>query len=369
MNINNADNKRLFNPSRLKLARIRRKLTLKELAEATGLSSRIVIEYEKAYCLYEPTPATVSAYSQALRYPESFFFGDDLESIDPSTVSFRSLRKTKAADQHAAIGAGGLGVIVASYFDAKFKLPAPTLPDMRGTAPEAAAEALREEWHLGKKSISNMIHLLEKHGVKVFFLSENTADIDAFSFWKGNVPYIFLNTKKTGERSRFDAAHELGHLVMHRHHDVLQGVDIEKEADAFASAFLMPRENVLAIKMAVPTLDKIIQLKSHWIVSAFALIVRMRNLGALSEWQYNSLIRDASARGYRYGEPGGIERERSLVIEKVLSMLQAEGVTLPVMSRKLNIPLDELSSLLFGFGSISGGGFSSSAPSPPLHLV
>lgn len=50
-----------------------------------------------------------------------------------------------------------------------------------------------------------MIHLLEKHGVKVFFLSENTADIDAFSFWKDNIPYIFLNTKKTGERSRFDA--------------------------------------------------------------------------------------------------------------------------------------------------------------------
>ena len=43
------DGKRLFNPSRLKLARIRRKLTLKELAEKMGLSSRIVIEYEKAY--------------------------------------------------------------------------------------------------------------------------------------------------------------------------------------------------------------------------------------------------------------------------------------------------------------------------------
>lgn len=68
------DGKRLFNPSRLKLARIRRKLTLKELAEKMGLSSRIVIEYEKAYCLYEPTPETVQAYARALKYPESFFF-------------------------------------------------------------------------------------------------------------------------------------------------------------------------------------------------------------------------------------------------------------------------------------------------------
>ncbi len=68
------------------------------------------------------------------------------------------------------------------------------------------------------------------------------------------------------------------------------------------------------------------------------------------------------------GNPGGIERERSLVIEKVLSMLHAEGVTLPVMSRKLNIPLDELTSLLFGVGSISGGGgliFHTTAITPP----
>lgn len=368
MNTNDIENKRLFNPSRLKLARIRRKLTLKELAEATGLSSRIVIEYEKAYCLYEPTTATVAAYAQALRYPESFFFGDDLESIDPSTVSFRSLRRTKAADQHAAIGAGGLGVIVANYFDSRFNLPSPTLPDMRGTTPDTAAEALREEWHLGKKSIPNMIHLLEKNGVKVFFLSENTVDIDAFSFWKDNTPYIFLNTKKTGERSRFDAAHELGHLIMHRH-GVLKGADIEKEADAFASAFLMPKENVLAVKMAVPTLEKIIQLKSNWKVSAFALIVRMRNLSGLSEWQYNSLLRDASAKGYRYGEPGGIEREKSLIIDKVLSMLQSEGVTLPVISKNLNIPLDELSSLLFGVATISGGGYSSPTRPPSLRLV
>ncbi|KEY59872.1 ImmA/IrrE family metallo-endopeptidase [Serratia sp. DD3] len=368
MNTNDKENRRLFNPSRLKLARIRRKLTLKELAEVTGLSSRIIIEYEKSYCLYEPTPATVAAYSKALHYPESFFFGDDLESIDPSTVSFRSLRRTKAVDQHAAIGAGGLGVIVATYFNTRFNLPVPCLPDMRGTAPEAAAEALREEWHLGKKSVPNMVHLLEKNGVKVFFLSENTADIDAFSFWKDSIPYIFLNTKKTGERSRFDAAHELGHLVMHRH-GVLQGADIEKEADAFASAFLMPKENVLAVKMAVPTLDKIIQLKSNWLVSAIALIVRMRNLCGLSEWQYNSLMRDASARGYRYGEPGGIERERSLIIDRVLSMLQAEGVTLPVIAKKLNIPLDELSSLLFGVAAVEGGGYSSPAAKPTLKLV
>jgi hypothetical protein len=39
-----------------------------------------------------------------------------------------------------------------------------------------------------------------------------------------------------------------------------------------------------------------VQLKSLWKVSAMALIVRMRNLNVLTEWQYNSLMRDATAR-------------------------------------------------------------------------
>lgn len=363
-----SEHKKLFNPTRLKLARVRRKMTLKELAEATGLSSRIVIEYEKDYCLYAPTEATVAAYVSALKYPESFFFGEDVESINPDTVSFRSLRKTKAAEQHAAIGVGGLGVMVSRYFDEKFKLPVVDIPDMRGSESETAAESLRESWGLGKKSIGNIIHLLEKHGVKVFFLAEDTADIDAFSFWKDGVPYVFLNTQKTGERSRFDAAHELGHLVLHRH-GIPQGQDIEKEADSFASAFLMPKENILAAKLVFPTLEKIIQLKANWRVSAMALIVRMRNVGALTDWQYNSLMRDASAKGYRTGEPGGIERERSLIIEKIMGSLSSDGISMGSIANTLNIPLDEISNLLFGVSIVQGTGVQSSKSKADLRLV
>lgn len=362
------DSKRLFNPTRLRLARIRRKLTLKELAERTGLSNRIVIEYEKSYCLYEPTPETVNAYASALKYPKSFFFGDDIEAIDPLTVSFRSLRTTKAADQHAAIGAAGLGVMLSEYFSACFTLPQPELPDLRGSESEIAAQVVRETWGIGKKSITNVVHLLEKHGVKVFWLSEETASIDAFSFWKDDIPYIFLNTRKSGERSRFDAAHELAHLVLHRHGDV-KGQDAEREADAFASAFLMPPENVMAVKMAFPTFDKIVHLKSLWKVSAMALIVRMRNLNVLSEWQYNSLMRDATAKGYRTGEPGGIERERSLIIEKVMAAFAGKGIHLTQLSDELNIPLDELSSLLFGVVAIRGCSSEISPPRASLRLV
>lgn len=188
------------------------------------------------------------------------------------------------------------------------------------------------------------------------------------SFWKDNVPYIFLNTRKSGERGRFDAAHELAYLVLHRQGDV-KGQDAEREADAFASAFLMPPENVMAVKMAFPTFDKIIQLKLLWKVSAMALIVRMRNLNVLTEWQYNSLMRDATSKGYRTGEPGGIERERSLIIEKIMAALAGKGVHLTKLSDALNVPVDELSSLLYGVAAIRGGNSGTTLSKASLRLV
>src|SRR3546814_6566541 len=46
---------------------------------------------------------------------------------------------------------------------------------------------------------------------------EDTKNVDAFSCWRNGQPFVFLNTFKSAERSRFDAAHELAHLVLHRH--------------------------------------------------------------------------------------------------------------------------------------------------------
>ena len=55
-----------------------------------------------------------------------------------------------------------------------------------------------------------MLHVLEAKGVRVFSLAENTRNVDAFSSWREERPFVFLNMQKTAERSRFDAAHELG---------------------------------------------------------------------------------------------------------------------------------------------------------------
>lgn len=76
---------------------------------------------------------------------------------------------------------------------------------------------VRAHWRIGELPIGNLIHLLESKGVRVYSLAEQGKSLDAFSLWHQNIPFVFLKTNKTAEHSRMDAAHELGHLVLHRH--------------------------------------------------------------------------------------------------------------------------------------------------------
>ena len=150
-----------------------------------------------------------------------------------------------AKDRDAALAAGTLSFLVSDWVEQRFDLPEPDLEDLAGEEPEVAARSLREHWALGERPIKNMVHLLEAKGIRVFSLAENTRTVDAFSLWRDTRPYVFLNMLKTPEHSRHDAAHELGHLVLHRHGGP-RGRRAEDEANQFAASFLMPAADVLA---------------------------------------------------------------------------------------------------------------------------
>lgn len=184
-------------------------------------------------------------------------------------------------------------------------------------------------------------------GVRVLSLSEATANVDAYSFWRGDHPYVFLNQEKTAERSIFDTAHELAHLVLH-HHAGPEVADKESEtqADQFASAFLMPEGDFMNYAhLSGP--GQIIAAKKRWKVSAMALAYRLHSLRYLSEWTYRSVCIELGKRGYRSGEPDGIERERSTVLAKVLTALWSKGLTKQAIADDLSIPLEEVEALIF----------------------
>ena len=102
---------------------------------------------------------------------------------------------------------------------------------------------------------------------------------------------MFLNTFKTTEHSRFDAAHELGHLVLHKHGGAKQGRSAEHEAHLFAASFLMPEADVRATIPFVTSLDQIVRAKARWEFSVvLALAYRLHKLGVVSAWALSNVL-------------------------------------------------------------------------------
>jgi len=341
----------MFNPRRLSLARKRRRLTAKALAEKAGLAVDTISRLENGS--NPPDEGTVAKLVRVLNFPEPFFFDQDPEDIDTGAVSFRGFSKMSARERDAAISAGSLGLQLGAWVDQRFSLPRPNLLDLSyETDPEAAAHSMRQFWGIGEKPIGNLMGLLETNGVRLFSLSENTASVNAFSFWRDDKPYVFLNNFKTAESSIFDAAHELGHLVMHKHGDPKETRSAEREANGFASAFLMPANDVSARVPRRVTIDVLLKAKMRWRVSAMAMAYRLNTLGLLSEWQYKSLCIELGKRGYRSSEPVGIERETSAIWRKVLGQLWSEKTTKNDIAADLHLPLDELEGLIWNLAGV-----------------
>ena len=320
-----------------------------------------------------PSRRTLPKIASVLRFPVDFFNGPDLDEPPIDGSSFRALSTLTAKLRDRALASGALAMALSDWIHARFELPAPDIPKYQGVDPETAAMTVRSEWDLGERSVRNMIHLLEARGVRVFSLTEDTVEMDAFSFWRGDLPYVFLNTMKSGERSRMDAAHELGHLVLHWKGGA-HGREAEREAELFGAAFLMPQGSLIAEAPRDGRLNQIIQAKRLWSVSAASLTVRMHRLGLLTDWQYRTLFIEINGKGYRTAEPDGIPSETSQALTKVFNILREEGMTMNQVARELRVHPEELYKSVFGLmlTPVEGSGLSRSAPGsekPTLRLA
>lgn len=355
-----------FNPSRLSLARRRRGLTKTKLAELVGVEVRSITGYESGE--FKPEKERLQLLADKLHFPVQFFVGDDVQVITPEVASFRSMSKMTAGQRDAALGAGVVALMLNQWIEHRFELPAARLPDLSQEAsPADAAVALRRIWGLGELPVKNMVHLLEARGVRVFSLALDTVHVDAYSMWHSSTPFVFLNTMKSCERSRFDAAHELGHLVLHRHAGP-KVRDAERQANEFASAFLMPEGSVLANAPVMATVDQLIAHKAFWTVSVAALAYRLKDLKLVNDWHYRSLCIEIAQRGYQKSEPNSAPRETSQIFQKVFAALREDGLTRSDIAAELAVHVNELDELVFGLALTALPG-DAQAPTRPRRPV
>src|SRR4051794_3468178 len=108
----------MFNPKRLSLARMRRRLTGRALAEKTGLAELTISRLEKGTNV--PDDQTLDKLVGALNFPQAFFLDSDPEEIDTGAVSFRGFTKMSARERNAAVSAGSLGLQLSAWIDERF---------------------------------------------------------------------------------------------------------------------------------------------------------------------------------------------------------------------------------------------------------
>ena len=357
----------MFNEDRLQFAIDRRGISKAELAAKLDITTRTLTNYLTG----KTTPIDLSVFSEALNFPVSFFHGDDLPIIAEHSVSFRSRARMTKKIKAEALSYGVTGFMLNEWFEKEFDLVQSELPDLSHLTPEDAAKTLRYDWGLGDKPIGNLIALLESKGIRIFSIFVKSEYIDAFSVWHKDQPFIFLNNQKTMERSRFDACHELGHLVRDVYtmkislesdksdNSDLNSKEIEKHADEFASAFLMPEVALMEYKHVNPTLNNLIELKKVFGVSLVALAYRMHKLGFISDWIYTRVLCPEIAKyNYRKTEPVPMDRETSQVLDAITSELMLEGMTLDDIAKKIDLRKTDITPLLFQI----------SKHTKPLHL-
>ena len=269
----------------LEVARKYACLTQKELSQLAGISQASLSKIEAGISL--PSRDVVETLADAMGVPLGLLHST-VAVLAPEHALPRTRKATKKQVDRFWACQNILRLSVARLLesveiDADFELPAMKPSRYDGGAAEIAAR-IRSGWEIPPGPIDDLVSLIEAAGVLVFRFDFGIDAIDGISHPSrgGLPPMIFLNARHPGCRQRFTAAHELGHLVMHRVVDDTA----ESEANEFASAFLMPDRDIAASLAPPVRLQKIALLKPLWGVSMAALLRKSRDIGYMSDSQY-----------------------------------------------------------------------------------
>src|SRR5579872_219222 len=207
----------MINGDRIKQAREMRGMTQTELAERIQISRNALTHYEVGR--YEPSEAVLDAIALQTGFPPAFFHQESSIDFPFGSLLFRARASITNKEKLKVHRYGQILFEMMYTLTQKFKDIPLRLPRQR-IDPQTAAIMARSELGLSPdRPIENVIHAAERGGIRVLAMPEHIAGIDAYSVWAGfdeKRPAIIISVQVPGDRLRFSAAHELGHLVMHQ---------------------------------------------------------------------------------------------------------------------------------------------------------
>jgi Zn-dependent peptidase ImmA (M78 family) len=284
-----------------------------------------------------------------LKVPLEFLTESRIPTPTPSvdTSFFRSLRRTTQRDRERASAYAGLLAQLVAELERYVALPEfasiPDLaldPDDDTEVAEIAAIKIRTRWKLGDEPIGSVVRTVERRGVIVARLPLSSADVDAFSWAGGQRPLVLLGDEKRNfERSRFDASHELAHVLLHAADPEPAHPRMERQAHRFAGAFLIPAQ---ALREEWPhgrwDWNQLVRVKERWGISIAAQLMRGRDLGLITPTAYQSKMKYMSRMGWRQHEPGPQRPpEKPDLLNQAIGLLEQSGTSLERIADEGNL--------------------------------
>lgn len=287
---------------------------------------------------YSPDSETILSLADFLDVRPSWFF-KPMPAFQ-SAAFFRSMKSALHTARNKAAGKLQIADDIFCAVAERVEFPVVDIPDLtdgrdyktlRAEDIDDIALKLRDYWCLGDDPIDDLMIIIENAGVAVVEDFVDSAKLDGVSQWFEDRPIMLLaKDKDGGVRRRFDAAHELGHLVLHRQlsmRDVEENITfIEEQAMTFAGAFLLPGHAFISNVHDV-TLDSLADVKPRWKVSIGAMIKRAATLNLITTEHERNLWKYYSYRKWRGNEPydDRIPIETPVNIKSAIELVAEDG--------------------------------------------
>jgi Zn-dependent peptidase ImmA (M78 family)/transcriptional regulator with XRE-family HTH domain len=294
-------------PERIAQVREFAGLSKTDLAKALGVTVAAVSQWEDGS--KNPTTENLVSIAEALKVDVKLL----MKPIPPVVLTRRSAAifraKSEAKTSQLNRRANRFAEMVSELFmliEQWVTLPTVELPTVSASDVEKSAASCRKAWGLGNLPITKLGELFESKGVRLCTAEFADDRCDAYSCVIDGRPYVFMGTEKQDRaRARFDLAHELGHLLLHRHLSDAEiqenSKEIERQANVFAGAFLMPPDT-FSRDVVDTSLLGFKRLKPKWGVSIQAMVYRAQSLNLISDETFERHYRGMSSRGWRHAK-------------------------------------------------------------------